>query len=160
MAGDGTEKKRSLILFIIIGLVLISGIGAGAWFFFMSGDDVQSDEMVMVETDAALNEPLYINVSQPFIFNVTGDNRNRLVQIKVQLMVRGDDNDATAKLHTPLIESSILSSFGAATLEQLRSPTGRLEIRAQALSDLQAAFQKIVGRPVVEKVLFTDFVMQ
>lgn len=160
MADDGTEKKRSPILFIIIGLVLVASIGAGAWFFFMSGDDTQSDETAMVVSDTAQNEPLYINVSQPFIFNVTGDNRNRLVQIKVQLMVRGDDNDAMAKLHTPLIESSILSSFGAATLEQLRSPTGRIEIRAQALSDLQAAFQKIVGEPVVEKVLFTDFVMQ
>ncbi|MGF1762823.1 flagellar basal body-associated protein FliL [Aliivibrio kagoshimensis] len=160
MADDGTEKKRSPILFIIIGIVLVAGIGAGAWFFFLSGGDTPTDDAAVVEVDESQNEALYVNVSQPFIFNVTGDHKNRLVQIKVQLMVRGNDNDALAQLHTPLVESSILSSFGAATLEQLRSPTGRLEIRAQALSDLQAAFDKIVGKPVVEKVLFTDFVMQ
>ena len=101
-----------------------------------------------------------MNIAQPFIFNVTGDRRDRLVQIKAQLMVRGSENEQLARYHSPLIESSLLSTFASATVEQLRSPTGRVELRDRASDDIKAALNAAVGKPVIEKVLFTDFVIQ
>ena len=39
---------------------------------------------------------LYVAMPRPFVFNVPGSGRDRLVQIKVQLLVRGSDNEELA----------------------------------------------------------------
>ncbi|MEK6165235.1 flagellar basal body-associated FliL family protein, partial [Vibrio cholerae] len=39
-------------------------------------------------------------------------------------------------------------------------PNGRIELRDKATDDIKAALNQAVGKPVIEKVLFTDFVMQ
>jgi flagellar protein FliL len=155
-------KGKSKLLIIIIAVVVLAAVGGGAAFFFM-GSSPEEVKVAEQATDApkTVEDPIaYVSIPQPFVFNVVGDKRDRMVQIKVQLMVRGSDNENKARYHSPLIESSLLSTFASATVDQLRSPTGRIELRDKATDDIKAALTKAVGQPVVEKVLFTDFVMQ
>ncbi|GGK30618.1 flagellar basal body-associated protein FliL [Aliivibrio fischeri] len=157
--GDVPKGKKKLMIIIALVALLLIGGGVAAWFFMSSEPAPEPTEQDIAALEA--NMPaLYLNLPQPFIFNVTGDKRDRLVQLKVQVMMRGVDNEVVAKQHTPLIESALLSTFAAATVEQLREPRGRIELREQATRDIQDAFTKITAKPVVEKVLFTDFVMQ
>ncbi|MCW8328185.1 flagellar basal body-associated protein FliL [Photobacterium sp. SDRW27] len=161
---EGAEKtggKKKLIIIIVAVLVLLLGGGAGAW--FMLSDDAAEADVAQAETASKpvkVEQAYYVILPQPFIFNVTGDKRDRLVQVKVQLMVRGDSNESAANQHIPLIESTLLQTFGAATVEQLRTSNGRVDLRQQALSAVQAAMMKVSGKQVVERVLFTGFVMQ
>ena len=154
-----TGSKKKLIIIIALVVVLLGG-GVGAW-LLMGDDSTEPEKSTVASQQAAQVEPAYyVILPQPFIFNVTGDKRDRLVQVKVQLMVRGDSNEAVAMQHTPLIESTLLQAFGAATVEQLRTPSGRIDLRTQALSAVQSAMMKVSGKQVVERVLFTGFVMQ
>ncbi|EHB5526351.1 flagellar basal body-associated protein FliL [Vibrio cholerae] len=161
----GTEApkgKKKLLIIIIAAVVLLAG-GGGAAFFMMGsgGDEAAADAEQKTEQVAAPTDPVsYVNIAQPFVFNVTGDAKDRLVQIKVQLMVRGSENENLARYHSPLVESSLLATFASATVEQLRTPNGRIELRDKATDDIKAALNQAVGQPVIEKVLFTDFVMQ
>ncbi|EKG0039864.1 flagellar basal body-associated protein FliL [Vibrio cholerae] len=161
----GTEApkgKKKLLIIIIAAVVLLAG-GGGAAFFMMGsdGDEAAADAEQKTEQVAAPTDPVsYVNIAQPFVFNVTGDAKDRLVQIKVQLMVRGSENENLARYHSPLVESSLLATFASATVEQLRTPNGRIELRDKATDDIKAALNQAVGKPVIEKVLFTDFVMQ
>lgn len=161
----GTEApkgKKKLLIIIIAAVVLLAG-GGGAAFFMMGsgGDEAAADAEQKTEQVAAPTDPVsYVNIAQPFVFNVTGDSKDRLVQIKVQLMVRGSENENLARYHSPLVESSLLATFASATVEQLRTPNGRIELRDKATDDIKAALNQAVGKPVIEKVLFTDFVMQ
>ncbi len=160
MADQGASlknKKKLIILIALIVLLLIGG--AGAWFFMSSEPKAEPTEQDIAALEAKM-PALYLNLPQPFIFNVTGDKRDRLVQLKVQVVMRGAANEAVAIQHTPLIESALLSTFAAASVEQLREPRGRIDLREQATRDIQDAFTKITAKPVIEKVLFTDFVMQ
>ncbi|EGR4401326.1 flagellar basal body-associated protein FliL [Vibrio cholerae] len=161
----GTEApkgKKKLLIIIIAAVVLLAGGGGAAFFMMGSGDDeAAADAEQKTEQVAAPTEPVsYVNIAQPFVFNVTGDAKDRLVQIKVQLMVRGSENENLARYHSPLVESSLLATFASATVEQLRTPNGRIELRDKATDDIKAALNQAVGKPVIEKVLFTDFVMQ
>ena len=161
--GEEAPKGKSKLLIIIIAVVVLLAGGGGAAFFLMgSGDEEPSAEEVAVAAQqAALPEPAsYVNIPQPFLFNATSKKRDRLVQIKVQLMVRGSENEELARHHSPLVESTLLSTFGTATVDQLRTPGGRTQLRDQATKDIQATLQEVVGKPVIEKVLFTDFVIQ
>ncbi|AEA79062.1 flagellar basal body-associated protein FliL [Vibrio cholerae] len=161
----GTEApkgKKKLLIIIIAAVVLLAGGGGAAFFMMGSGDDeAAADAEQKTEQVAAPTDPVsYVNIAQPFVFNVTGDAKDRLVQIKVQLMVRGSENENLARYHSPLVESSLLATFASATVEQLRTPNGRIELRDKATDDIKAALNQAVGKPVIEKVLFTDFVMQ
>ena len=97
---------------------------------------------------------------RPFIFNVPGYGRDRLVQIKVQLLVRGAENDTSARKHIPLIEDTLLTVFSNSNAEKLATRIGKDELRTLAQEAVQKALEPIVGQPVIEKVLFIGFVMQ
>ncbi len=157
---EEAPKGKKKLLIIIIAVVVLLGGGAAAFFLMGSDDTSQTQQQGSTETVAQKDPVSYVNIAQPFVFNVSGDSRNRVVQIKVQLMVRGSDNDNLARYHSPLVESTLLATFASATVEQLRSPNGRIELRDKATDDIKTALTKVVGKPVIERVLFTDFVMQ
>ena len=94
------------------------------------------------------------------MFNVPGYERDRYVQIKVQLLVRGADNDTAARKHIPLIEDTLLTVFSSSNAEKLATRLGKNELRIQAQEAVQKSLEPIVGNPVVERVLFIGFVMQ
>ncbi|MEI8634153.1 flagellar basal body-associated protein FliL [Vibrio sp. PP-XX7] len=161
---DGTSKGKKKLLIIIAAVVVLLLVGGAAAFFLMgsSGTNQSADNAEQVQQkDKQSDSPvIYVSLPQPFVFNITGDKRDRMVQVKVQLMVRGSKNENLARYHSPLIESTLLSTFASATVEQLRTPNGRVELRDKATEDIKTVLTKAVGDAVIERVLFTDFVMQ
>lgn len=159
--------KKKLIIIIVAVLVLLIGAGV-AWFLLAgsSGEPVKADGTEQTQDKDGKAEPkevgeaLYVALPQPFVFNVPGNQRSRLVQISVQVMVRGADNEALAKQHLPLIESVLLSTFSQFTEEQLSTSQGRENLRTAAQQAVRDALTPVAGKPVVERVLFTGFVMQ
>ncbi|WP_413701313.1 flagellar basal body-associated FliL family protein [Psychromonas sp. KJ10-10] len=97
---------------------------------------------------------------RPFVFNVMDGKRDRLVQIKVQLLVRGYENETLAKKHIPLLEGTLVRVFGVASVAQLRNPEGKDQIREQALIELNKETKKLEGKELIHTVLFTGFVLQ
>lgn len=164
-AGGG---KKKLIIIIVVAVVLLLGGGAGAYFFLFSGDDSgapmdQTTEQAEDGSDGEASSNVsatYVAMPRPFVFNVTDGKRDRLVQIKVQLMVRGADDEALAKKHIPLLEGTLVRVFGAATVGQLRNPEGKDQIREHALAELNKATKKLEGKALIHTVLFTGFVLQ
>ncbi|MCY9804265.1 flagellar basal body-associated protein FliL [Vibrio scophthalmi] len=158
---NGAPKSKNKLIIIIVAVVVLLLGGGGAAFFLMGSDDAASSQQGAQQTAAAAETPVsYVNIAQPFLFNVTGDKKDRLVQINVQLMVRGFENENLARYHSPLIESTLLGTFASATVEQLRNANGRVELRQKATDDIKASLTRAVGQPVIERVLFTDFVIQ
>lgn len=170
--GGGGSKK---MLIIIIAVVVLLA-GGGAAFFLLSGGDEPPADAAMMEGEAGempaeeeaeddgepaeIGDAFYVGMPRPFVFNVAGYGRDRLVQIKVQLLVRGGEDDTAARKHIPLIEDTLLQVFSASNAEKLTTHAGKLELRQNALDAVQKAMEPIVGKPLVEKVLFIGFVMQ
>ncbi|KAF7774099.1 flagellar FliL protein [Pseudoalteromonas citrea] len=160
--------KKKLIIIIAAVVVILGGV---AGFFLMSGSDepveTLEEETTMAEAPAAsgsataeTGSALYVAMPRPFVFNVPGASRDRIVQIKVQLLVRGDGNEEIAKKHIPLIEGTLLSVFSTTTADELSTSAGKETLRLTALDKVQAAMEGVEGSKVVERVLFTGFVMQ
>lgn len=103
---------------------------------------------------------LYVGMPRPFVFNVAGAQRDRLVQIKIQLMVRGTADETLAKQNIPLIEGTLLRVFSAASAEQLMTFEGKEKLRKDSLEECRRVLKDLVSSPVIEQVLFTGFVMQ
>ena len=160
--------KSKMMIIIIVAVVLIGG-AAGAYFFLGGSSDevVESDAQGTEGADGAsaqisskVGTALYVAMPRPFVFNVPGTGRDRLVQIKVQLMVRGTDNEETAKMHVPMIEGTLLKVFSKANADELVTEAGKVALRDNAVREVQKTMKEIVDKEVVEQVLFTGFVMQ
>lgn len=160
--GDDAPKSKKKLFIIIGAVVALLAIGGGAAFFLLGSDSSEGEggEQEQAKEQLVIEPASYVNIGQPFLFSVPGKQRDRLVQIKVQIMVRGHEKEELARLHTPQLESAILETFATATVEQLRTPTGRLNLRDQATDNIKAKLTALIGEPVIEKVLFTDFVIQ
>ncbi|WP_445425132.1 flagellar basal body-associated protein FliL [Alishewanella sp. HL-SH06] len=162
---QGAKKKKLMMLIALV--VVLAGAGGG-YFFFMGSDTPAASAEVAEEgsgtaadgTSVVQGTALYVQLPRPFVFNVAGLSRDRLVQIRVQLMVRGEANQALALKNIPLIESALLATFSAANADELISATGKEELKNKALIDLQNAMLDVVGSVVIAEVLFTGFVMQ
>ncbi len=162
---EGGKKGKLLIIIAAVVVVILAGAGA---FLFMGGEDEapagqqeQPVEQPKAEGGStATGSALYVAMPRPFVFNVPGAARDRLVQIKAQLMVRGTDNEETAKMHIPLIEGTLLRVFSMANADDLVTEAGKIALKDQSLREVQRAMTDIAGKPVVEQVLFTGFVMQ
>jgi flagellar FliL protein len=161
------SKKKSKLLLIIIAVVVILGVGAGAYFFFFMGatpsmtEGEDSTSEVLVENfESQAGRALYVAMPRPFTFNAPGVSRERIVQIEVQLMVRGTENEELAKRHIPMIEGALLQVFSASNADDLVTDVGKVELKERATAEVRQVMTELESEPVVEQVLFTGFVIQ
>ncbi|HSG51866.1 MAG TPA: flagellar basal body-associated protein FliL [Rheinheimera sp.] len=165
IAEGGGKKKLIMIAGGGLLVVILSVVG---FLMFSGGDDTPKTAAGgaavagagSTEGGESVGTALYVPLPRPFVFNVPGASRDRMVQIKVQLLVRGANNETIALRHIPLIEGSLLETFSAANADELVTVAGRDALKNKALSDLQQALIEVVGSVVVDEVLFTGFVMQ
>ncbi|MAL83650.1 MULTISPECIES: flagellar basal body-associated protein FliL [Idiomarina] len=159
-------KKKKLILSGIIGIVLIVTVVLVLWLF---GGSSSSDEPATTGSGSPapssssrpeVGNALYVGMPRAFVFIVPGDSRERTVQIKAQLMVRGEENEELAKKHIPLIEGTLHEVFSSSTADRLKTAEGKGQLRELALTEVRSALEEVTGKPVVEQVLFTSLVMQ
>jgi len=172
---DGGGKKKKMII-IIIAVVILLAAGGGAYFFFMGGDSGAPAEQASSAAEgessgdgsegssasegAKVGTALYVPMPRPFRFNVPGAARDRFVEIRVQLLVRGGDNEENAKMNIPLIESTLLNIFSQANADDLATSAGKEALKQQSLAAVQLVMKDLEGSETVETVLFTGFVMQ
>ncbi|CAM4150986.1 flagellar basal body-associated protein FliL [Aeromonas bestiarum] len=157
-------KKKKLIMVVALAVIVLGGGGAGAWLMMSGGDkpaaEASAEGKDAKPKEAAAQPSLYVGMPRPFVFNVSGGQRDRLVQIKIQLMVRGAADETLAKQNVPLIEGTLLRVFSAATSEQLMTFEGKEKLRKDSLEECRRVLNDLVSSPVIEQVLFTGFVMQ
>lgn len=152
------KKKSPLILFIIIAVVLV-GASIGGTVFIMSGsgDDASSD----VAEEEDLGPPaLYYALLPKLQTNYDVNGRPRLFQLAVSFKTREQDVIDALSLHAPVIKSNYVILLSGQKFETLGSPEGREALRAELLIKVQEILNTEIGKPGVEQVLFTDFVLQ
>lgn len=167
-----SKKKLVLIAGIAVVVILLSVVGV---ILLTGGDEVDDnlDETVQTDTvpettnDAKTDEldseqitAIYIVLPRPFLFNLQDAGRTRLLQIKVQLMVRSEADEILVKKHIPLIEDALLTTFSNSQATELKTQQGKQQLRVRALKSVNDALSAMSNHAVVEQALFTGFVMQ
>ena len=171
---DEASKKKKKLYIIIGSIILVLTLCIiSYWLLFSSSDatvNSQNNSQIItgsMPTESQSNDKavkvgsaLYVPMPRPFRFNIPGAARDRFVEIRVQLMVRGSDNDENAKKHIPLIESTLLNVFSRANADDLATSAGKASLKQKSLNAVQKVMTEIENNKTIEKVLFTGFVMQ
>ena len=167
-SGGGGKKK--LIMMIVVGLVLV-GLSVGGTLFalnMMGGDETTGGAEGGDAAAAAEAEPveevklpaIYFPLKPTIIVNFNARGRQRFLQAEVSLMVREEDVVAAIEEHSTMLQHGLLMLFSGQDYAELQTAEGKELLRQMALDEVQRTLEQEIGKPGVEQVLFTNFVMQ
>ena len=167
---EGEEKAKGggkkFILLGVLMLVLV-GVSVGGTLVAMKLLAPTAEEMTEGEEGAEAEpvevprKPAIYFAMKPAIivsFNVRG--RQRLLQAELTLMTREDDVVPAIELHMPMIRNSLVLLIGGQLYEELQTVEGKELLRQQSLAEVQRLLEQELGKPGVEQVMYTSFVMQ
>jgi len=162
-AGKNPRKKILIIVALVIALVgisvgstlaLVKAFGGG------STADTSVENTVSAADESAKKPAIYYPLQPVFIVNFESQGRQRFLPAELNLMLRDEAVIAALELHMPAIRNSLVMLFSGQTYEDLQTAEGKELLRQQALLNVQEVLEKEIGKPGVEQVLFTNFVMQ
>lgn len=104
--------------------------------------------------------PSYVDLEPAFTLNYGNAQRIRYVQTTITLRVRDSAAALDVTAHSDAIRHTIIMLFSRQPAEKIRSAAGRDEILEQALRELQDLMLKETGKTLIDRVLFTSFVVQ
>lgn len=158
-------ERKSLKTKVIGILVVIMAVGlsVGATLFFLSGTEARDASPVAAEGESGASSDsapaLYYRFEKPFITTVAQEGKSRYLQVFVALVARDATSEAALGTHSPLLRSRLLTLFGSGNFLTLQSEEGRQALKSEALILVNEVLEA-EGAPPIERVLFTNFVLQ
>lgn len=160
------KKGMGLLLPILIAVVVSTAASGGVSFFIakqmISGlKDADGHEG---KEEKKAEEPkgpaVYVPLEPPFVVNIDDNGTSRFMQISVQLSTHDPKGAEEIKASEPRIRNDILMLFSQQKIEELGTVAGKEKLRATVLAAVQKILQEELGKPEVEAVYFTSFVIQ
>lgn len=155
---------KSKVLVIAGAAVLALGIAAGAYFFLQAdsaaSEDAEGAEAEVSEEVAPPDESFYIDLKPEFVINFR-DANNRPKFLKADLSVATTDSDVeeAVQKHMPAIRNNLVLLLSRQVYDDLVPHEGKETLRQQALAEVQSVMQARIGKPGVDDLYFSNFVM-
>ncbi|MES2819737.1 MAG: flagellar basal body-associated protein FliL [Pseudomonadota bacterium] len=156
-AGKG---KLKLIILIVVALLLAVGLSVGGTWFLLSKDKPKEEAAVVESVPVGKQPAIYEALMPAFVVNFNHQGRQRYMQVSVALMARDQVALDALKVHMPLLRNRLVMLFSGQDFAALITPVGKEMLRQQATASVQELALKETGKPAVEQVLFTNFVLQ
>ncbi|WP_028471191.1 flagellar basal body-associated FliL family protein [Neptunomonas japonica] len=159
---EGGKSKKKLIIFIAIGFVVVALLGAGAAYFLL-GNTAEEPAVAAepVRKDAIYSKVRTLGGKPSFVATLKStDGKRHFLRTFVEAKSREQDVVDALTLHMPLIVSRLNQLFSSQSFDELQSIEGKEKLRQASTQLVQDFLQEKIGKPGVEKILFTDFVMQ
>ncbi|WP_370316945.1 flagellar basal body-associated protein FliL [Pseudoalteromonas sp.] len=101
----------------------------------------------------------YFGFEPDIITNYIGQGNKKLgyVRITVDLMLNDMADISVVEHHTPLLRDAIVEILSKEPEENIKSLTGREEIRKRCTEKLKALLKQETGQEIVREVLFTKY---
>lgn len=165
--GGGKGKLIKLIIMGVVALLLLGGIGIGAYLWFFSGDGEEEAAAELARagvgggTASVIEDPVFLPIGT-FIVNLA-DGR-RYLKTNLELML----NEEVAKIYLSdrlsEVKDLVVSELQTLSTEQLRDPGEREQLKQRLLSKIESLLPT-KDRPwddprPIKKVLITEFYLQ
>ncbi|ARN75418.1 flagellar basal body-associated FliL family protein [Oceanicoccus sagamiensis] len=159
--------KTKMIIMIVVGLLVLAASIGGTLFAlgFFDSDEVDlelgdGDEAVEQVIDNKPKPAMYFPIKPAFVVSFPSRGKQRYLQVDVTVLTREMAVFNAMQTHMPLIKNRLVMLFGGEIYDELQTDEGKELLRQKALETLQQVMQDEIGKPGIEEVLFTNFVMQ
>jgi flagellar FliL protein len=162
---DGTEtataQKRPLRKVILIAGValLLGGGGLAGWKFFLSDQRGGRNDTAVAEAKTADKNSAEVRIMyemKPFIVNLLGDRGKRYLKAKIVAEVGDEAVQEELATRDAEIRDAILLLLAGKSFDDISTPNGKIDLRAELVTRLNSLLEK----GVVRKLYFTEFVVQ
>ena len=115
--------------------------------------------MLTVNTNSAhANDYAYYGFEPDIVTNyVAVKKKMGFVRITVELMVENGDDITIVEHHAPLLRDAIINIIGQQGEAKIKSMKGRAEIQLQCEEQVKELLTKETGKPLIKKLLFTQW---
>ncbi len=147
---DGKEKKggkKKVVVILMIPLILI---GAAAAYYFLLGSPSKAKL-------ASAKLPPVVYDFGPVTTNL---NDGHVVQAKMTFEFKGGTVTTPLSAQTPQIMNDVIETFSSWSYNALLPATGKSAFAAQLMSTLNNLFKSDPGKPKIQQIYFTNFIMQ
>lgn len=159
--GEGKKGSRKLIIIIALVFAIAIAAAAGVTWYLLSGNTADEAVAEQAEPEEPVKGPAeYYKLRQPLVVTFNVKNKQRFLQAHITLLTRQTGVYDGLELHLPVIQNRLLNVFGAEDFMVIQTSEGRLALQEKAKEavNLVLSEQKVDGE--IEKVLFTNLVMQ
>lgn len=157
-AGQGRGKGRLVIVLVLVLAVL----GAGGWFArgALFGDESAAGTEPAGEQAGSRSNAQYLALDPPLVVNFAASGKLRYLQVSVEVMSRDGAAIEAVQRHTPAVRNALIALFSERDYEALLTRDGKEALRQEALEVIRQELAMLTGKPQVEDVYFSSFVMQ
>ncbi len=148
---DNGEEKKSGKKKIIILMVPLILIGAGAAYYFLLGASSSKSKLT-----AAKLPPVVYNFG-PVTTNL---NDGHVVQAQMTFQFKGGTVTTPLSAQTPEIMNDVIETFSSWSYNALLPASGKSAFATQLISTLNKLFVSDPGKPQIQQIYFTNFIMQ
>ena len=147
-------QRRSPWIWVVLALLVV---GVGGYVLFAmrgagAGAKAGDDKVAKVE--------LYLPLDPAFVVNFRDDESLRYLQVGITLMAHDEAAINTAKAADPVIRDAMVSLLSSQDYSIISNAAGRQKLQAQALEAVRKIVQARLGKPGIDALYFTSFVMQ
>ncbi len=159
------------IILIVVGAIVFLGVNAGITFMLTSSNQnanapqaqVAAEDADKAEKEAENKEKgsaIYFKFDPAFIVNFQAGEELRFLQVAVEVMSYDPVAITAVEEHMPVIRNNLIVLFSSQDFTTISTRVGKERIRAQVLSEIQKILREKIGKPGIDEVYFTNFVMQ
>ena len=93
---------------------------------------------------------------QPFVVNLSGDQGRRYLRLVLQLEVEGEDAKAEIEGNLAQLRDRLIFLLSSKTADEISNVQGKYQLQGE----ITKGVNDLLRDPVVERVYFTEFIMQ
>ena len=182
---ESAPSKKALLIPIIGAAVLSAAMAGGAVFFLMPkpaapAHAAEGEEAAAEGHDAAPAEgeeapaeghgeggkggkkgaSTYVPLAPAFVVNINDGDASHFLQVEIEVGAKSPVAAEALKTHNAQIRNSLLMLIGSQTAADVATREGKEALQKKVLEEIQKILTKETGKPGVDAVYFTSFVMQ
>jgi len=160
----GTSLTKKLVVGGVATLLLAAGLLAGPAIRGMitkPNDIAVAADIAPAAAAPAAGPELYTSLHPALVVNfrdALGDPH--FMQIEMEVMARDQDVINAVREHTPLIRNNLILLYGSARYEDVTTRSGKEQMLADGLHEIQQVLNPRIGSPNVEALYFTSLIIQ
>lgn len=152
-AEEGKALKKSKLKLIIIPVVVLL-LAVGGFLGYSKYKKGKEAKALAQKTEkVSIICPL-----KSFVVNLLDKKGvgKRYLKVTIQLEVENEENRLVVENHIPQLRDTILLLLSSQTLNEINTMEGKLELKQTLLSRMK----QILGDGIVQRIYFTEFVVQ
>ncbi|MBI1822294.1 MAG: flagellar basal body-associated FliL family protein [Nitrospirae bacterium] len=157
------KGKSKLLIIILAGAFVVSGIGGGVWYFLSSKSTGQKSSEKKEQTKSESkkegakeeeNSPIFS--MDPFVVNLMSSQQVQYLKVTIKLQLKNEETVKEITDHLPQVRDTILILLSSKDYAGVKTVEGKMELRDEIIERVNT----VLKGEKVKAAYFTDFVVQ